>query len=35
MPASLMGLLGQYIIQPALTKISEYIKNKEKGRWME
>ena len=29
MPASLMGLLGQYIIQPALTKISEYIKNKD------
>ncbi len=29
MPASMMGLLGQYIIQPSLTKISEYIKNKE------
>lgn len=29
MPATLMGLLGQYIIQPALIKISEYIKNRE------
>lgn len=28
MPASLMGLLGQYIIQPALIKISKYIKDK-------
>lgn len=25
MPATFMGLLGQYIIQPAITKISEYI----------
>lgn len=29
MPATVMGLLGQYIIQPSLTKISEYIKNKD------
>ena len=28
MPATLMGLLGQYIIQPSLTKITEYIKDK-------
>ena len=28
MPATLMGLLGQYIIQPCLTKISDSIKNK-------
>ena len=27
MPATFMGLLGQYIIQPCLTKISENIKN--------
>ena len=27
MPATLMGLLGQYIIQPSLTKISDSIKN--------
>ena len=26
MPATFMGLLGQYIIQPAITKISNYIK---------
>lgn len=29
MPATLMGLLGQYIIQPCLTKISDYIKNRQ------
>lgn len=28
MPATFMGLLGQYIIQPYLTKISDNIKNK-------
>lgn len=28
MPATFMGLLGQYIIQPCLTKISDNIKNK-------
>ena len=28
MPASFMGLLGQYIIQPSLTKMSDAIKNK-------
>lgn len=28
MPATMMGLLGQYIIQPCLTKISDNIKNK-------
>ncbi len=28
MPATFMGLLGQYIIQPCLTKISEDIENK-------
>lgn len=29
MPATFMGLLGQYIIQPCLTKISDSIKNKQ------
>ena len=29
MPATFMGLLGQFIIQPALTKFAKYIKNKE------
>ena len=29
MPASFMGLLGQYIIQPSLTKMSDAIKNKQ------
>lgn len=29
MPATFMGLLGQYIIQPCLIKITDYIKNKE------
>lgn len=29
MPATVMTLLGQYIIQPSLTKLSESIKNKE------
>ena len=28
MPASFMGLLGQYIIQPSLTKLSDSIENK-------
>lgn len=29
MPATFMGLLGQYIIQPCLTKISDSIKNRQ------
>jgi O-antigen/teichoic acid export membrane protein len=29
MPATFMGLLGQYIIQPSITKISKYIKDEE------
>lgn len=29
MPATFMGLMGQYIIQPALTKLSSYIKEKQ------
>lgn len=29
MPATFMGLLGQYIIQPSVTKISKFIKDKE------
>lgn len=29
MPATFMGLLGQFIIQPALTKFSNFMKNKE------
>lgn len=29
MPATFMGLMGQYIIQPALTKLSQYIKEKQ------
>lgn len=28
MPATFMGMLGQYIIQPSLTKISSYIENR-------
>lgn len=28
MPATFMGLLGQYVIQPLLVRISDYIKNK-------
>lgn len=29
MPATFMGLMGQYIIQPALTKLSHFIKEKQ------